>query len=399
VAAGLLTLAMGCIHGPTALRVSHEAHNEAIQTRMKEELLLNLIRLRYREVPLFLQMGSVVVQFQFDAAAGLSATLKEGGPDEAGLSAGVGMSERPTFTYTPMQDNEFVQRMLRPVDIRVPMLLQRSGWSIDRVMRLTIQRVNGIDNATRASGPTPDTVPSYDEFQRLSAALRRLQIEEAVTFGYESVERELSAPVPVEAVSGSDMVAAAREGYRFVARDDGRSLVLTGPEQSLVMRIAPDRLRDPAVRSFVDLLGLEPGLDRYTIVSSSSELPSLLDPAGTRREIAVATRSLLGTLYYLSQAIEVPAADVERGLVTRTRGPEDAPFDWGRVSGDLLRIRSSDRRPERAAVKVPYRGSWFYIEDDDLQSKSTFALLLGLFALQSGASAPPAPVLTLPAGR
>jgi hypothetical protein len=39
-------------------------------------------------------------------------------------------------------------------------------------------------------------------------------------------------------------------------------------------------------------------------------------------------------------------------------------------------------------MRVPYRGSWFYIPDDDLEGKSTFVLLTQIIALHS---APPSP--------
>ena len=47
-------------------------------------------------------------------------------------------------------------------------------------------------------------------------------------------------------------------------------------------------------------------------------------------------------------------------------------------------MRSSTSRPANAFVAVPYRGAWFYIADNDLESKSTFMLLTQLFNLQAG---------------
>jgi hypothetical protein len=52
-----------------------------------------------------------------------------------------------------------------------------------------------------------------------------------------------------------------------------------------------------------------------------------------------------------------------------------------------------------AAVRTRYRGSWFYIDDSDLDSKSTFTLLGQLTNLQAGDLPSTAPLLTLPVGR
>jgi len=47
-------------------------------------------------------------------------------------------------------------------------------------------------------------------------------------------------------------------------------------------------------------------------------------------------------------------------------------------------------------VKVRHRGWWFYIEDTDLNTKSTFLLLVQLFNLQAGQITTIAPALTIP---
>ncbi len=73
-------------------------------------------------------------------------------------------------------------------------------------------------------------------------------------------------------------------------------------------------------------------------------------------------------------------------------------FDWNEVTGGLFRVHASKSRPKRAAVRVRYRDHWFYIDDADLDTKSTFALLLQLLALQAGEESSGAPVLTLPVG-
>lgn len=59
-------------------------------------------------------------------------------------------------------------------------------------------------------------------------------------------------------------------------------------------------------------------------------------------------------------------------------------FGWNQIFDRVLRIRTAEKAPQTAMVAVPYRGHWFYIDDSDLDAKSTFALLSQLFALQAG---------------
>jgi len=94
--------------------------------------------------------------------------------------------------------------------------------------------------------------------------------------------------------------------------------------------------------------------------------------------------------------VEPPFKDQEEGRVTITRDSNGNEFDWREVTGDLMQIRSSRLESENAYIFVYYRGFWFYIDDSDLTSKSTFSLLTQLFALQSGDVKSMGPILTLP---
>ena len=68
------------------------------------------------------------------------------------------------------------------------------------------------------------------------------------------------------------------------------------------------------------------------------------------------------------------------------------------VTEGLLQVRTGSWRPGNASVRIRYRGAWFYVDDSDLPSKSTFSFLTQLLALQSGEVKSSAPVLTIPIG-
>ncbi len=393
----------GCTVGPALLRASRIGYNEAIQGTTEQQLLLNLVRLKYRDTPLFVEVGSVSAQFQLDESASFSARLNENvgvnplNPDWLGLDGKIGFSERPTITFTPLQGDEFVRRLLTPLNLETIVLLIRSGWSVDRVLRLCVQQMNSLDNAARASGPTPDQAPSYAEFAEASRILRSLQLAGVLEIGYAGGRRELSPPIQRSAVSAEDLLTAVREGYTFQPSGEG-TYVLTGPSKKLVLRVVPDALEDGTWLKLVPILGLKPGVSVFDLtVGAMHQMRDAAGP-GEQEQITVAPRSLMGILFYLSHAIEVPRSHRECGLVTATRDLHGEPFDWSDVTGDLLRVSSQKNPPKRAAVAVKYRGSWFYIDDTDLNSKSTFSLLAQLFALQAGGAEGVVPVLTLPVG-
>jgi len=119
------------------------------------------------------------------------------------------------------------------------------------------------------------------------------------------------------------------------------------------------------------------------------------DPGGDDR-ITVVPRSMIAALFYVSQAVEAPRSHENAGRVTVTRDADGKRFDWSAVTGELIQIRSSRTPPLSAQTRVFYRGSWFYVDDTDLASKTTFSLLMQLFALQSGHVKAITPILTIP---
>jgi hypothetical protein len=333
----ILTLS-GCAHlGPESIKGNRLDYNVAIQQTNDQELLLNLVRLRYRDRMYFMNVERVVSGMELNRSLGASATLPP--HDDATLSlspVSVAYNEKPSIFYTPLEGEKFVHQMLTPISLETLLLLTRSGWSIERVFMLSLQEMNGLKNAPSASGPTPEREPEYREFLEAARALRALQVKGLVDFG---------------------RAGEAGQG-------------------AFELRFAAGAARDPDAMHFRQLMGLDPALDRYRVVVGIG--------APDNQTIAVTPRAMTAVMYYLSQAVEIPPADIQAGRVTRTLTQAGAPFDWNRMLADVIDIHSSAQRPDSAAVAVPYRGGWFYIRDDDLQSKTTFSLLAQLATLQAG---------------
>lgn len=395
----------GCTIGPDMLRVSRMQYNQAIQRTTDEQLLLNLVRLKYRDAPLFVEVGSVSAQFQFDHSFGVSTQFNEDvGIRPAGTiraDSRIGFVDRPTITFSPLQGDEFAKRLLSPLSLDTMVLLIRSGWSVDRVLRLCVQQMNALDNASRASGPTPESIPVFTEFSKASRLFRRLQVDGMLEVGRSQIRNVLSPPIEANALGASDLIAAAREGFRFEQTD--HRFVLTGSPVAIVVRMAKEVVNTRAGQRLISLLDLkwsdtDQDVTTYPLTIGSIQKAISKVNKGSQTQIVIMPRSLMGVLFYLCHAIEVPAIHREKGLVTVTRDTEGVAFDWTEVTGDLLKIHSQRARPEQASISIQYRNHWFYIDDTDLQSKTTFSLLVQLFALQAGSADGVAPVLTLPVG-
>jgi hypothetical protein len=139
------------------------------------------------------------------------------------------------------------------------------------------------------------------------------------------------------------------------------------------------------------LLNLDPRRDAFRLVAAVG--------GHDDATITVQPRSMVAVLSYLSQAVTVPAADLQAGKVTNTVRPDGQPFDWQEMFTGLFRVEAAPDRPDEAAVAVRYRGSWFSIRDNDLDSKPTFSMLSQLVALQSGEIKTVAPMMSCSVGK
>ena len=209
-----------------ALRHSRQNYNEAIQETSGEQLLLNLVRLRYGDRPSFLELTSVSTQFTFEEASSLGIDIPESALDKLSLGMAFAASERPTVTYDPLRGGEFVERLISPLKEETIILLIRSGWSIERILRMTVQDMNGLENARRASGPTPETISQQEYWDFLQAVngLRDLQIQNKIRVGYEESTKYLSGAIPESQVNADSFVEAARQGWKLQPKQERVSI-------------------------------------------------------------------------------------------------------------------------------------------------------------------------------
>ena len=334
--------------GPRRIEAERFDYNEAVVRTWNEQMLLNLVRLRYRDTPYFLNVASVSTQYEVTGSLSASAKLGagRGNNNDYGVGADAGYTERPTVVYSPLVGEDFVKRLLSPLPMQSLLLLGGSGWRVDRVLRCGVARVNDVWNAPRATGPTPDEPPEFETFNELTELLWELQRTRSISV----VERD------------GDLY------WNFLEED------------------APAE----ALRRVKRLLGQPEDQNSFRLVSTRSEV--------TETDLRIVPRSIIGIMHYLSQAVEPPERDRQAGRVTLTYDDRGREFDWSAMMDGLFRVRSSEDPPEDAFVSVNYRDAWFYIEDNDLVSKSTFGLLSQMFNLQAGDTRGGGPLLTLPLG-
>ena len=327
---------LGCTkYGPGFLQSERSQYNQAIQKTNDEQLILNLVRLKYHDSPLFMEVSNIASQFTLQNDISITTQLQAGAKGIFTPDAGTFVEERPTVSYSPLHGENFVQSVLTAVSLKTITLLFHSGWSIERVFKVCLQRIDKLKNAPSASGPTPKIAPKTKKFFQAVKYLQKLQVQGGLNLAYRV--------------------------------SDG--------EPQLVIHISEAFKNSQPANQFARSINATVGKASYVF-----ETPSMKD----KQSADIVTRSLLGIMFYFSQAVEVPEPDLEEGRVVVTKTDNGEVFNWAEITGGLLRIHNSVNRPEDARLLIFYRNYWFYINDSDLTSKSTFSLLAQIYALQAG---------------
>lgn len=423
----------GCVFGPKTIDVAHLKYNQAIKTSFSRELLLNIVRLKYRESPEFVDIGGVAAQYSFEGSAKLNAKNVTGTFDfrDFGVDGALATAEKPTITYAPLRGKDFQTQLLTPVNVATLGLLANKGWSVERILRVGARSLNSLDNAISAGGPTPSLRPEFGPFLRAVHLLRELQQERAIEFVFADREKRVGVPLDPAKIDGPFVLNALDKGYRIERAGPDAPPALVKTEKYAALAIDPAVLGSPQARELGELLQLAPGLTLYEVepatkgriltafdtsivraAAPDGPLPPALPdatvppppvalvPLGpSRMSIAIQGRSLYEMMYYLAQNVDVPASHYQNGLVNITVDENGSPFNWDELLGGVFRVRVSRYCPRDAYIAVPYRGHWYSIADSDLDTKATLNLLEEMFSLQVRGGGDKLPLLTLGIGR
>lgn len=336
--------------GPRQLPSNRLRYNYSLENSDIQQRLLNIVRLRYSDAPYFLNVSSIVSQFTYTGTmgAGISnniVTTRAKSPIWQATGGGV-LTEAPTITYTPLQGKKYVSLLLTPIDLTVIYMMIREGWAIDRIFRLLVQNFGPLDNRTHAYGTSLTTIPHYDEFREFSNILRMLQYNNLLEIDDETINK--------------------KPAIKFTVRNFN---TLNAAQRKILARV-----------------NLTPSTPTIWLVSFSSK---------TKQYINLQTSTVLSVFNYLSKAVEVPPEHVTDESAPLVRLKHGQIHDWTSATKGMLRIYSAEHKPKGAAVAIRYRKHWFYIKDNDFDSKQTLDLLTIIVNIYEGSPSSSAPVFTI----
>lgn len=338
-------LALGVLAGCTSVSPQHVTtdrmdYGQVVADSWKRQTLLNVVRLRYADAPVFLDVSSIINSYTVGGNAHAQATLPSRiDPDVLEFGATGIWSNTPTVTYQPLLGDRFTKSLLQPIPPASVFQLLQGGWGANLVFPTVVGSVNGLRNTSL--GVAAD--PGFDE---LTDALTRIQ-------------------------------RAGNIGIRVEARKDGGGVLAVIRRAERGTELGEDSQR---VRK---LLGLGEDVSEFEIAYG-------LVPRNPN-EVAMLTRSMMEIMLQLGFGIDLPAAHATGGrALPGQRQPSDVQAE------PLVRIRSGTEPPADAYAAVPYKGYWYWIDDTDIASKRTFTFLMILFSLAETGQTTAAPVVTVP---
>jgi hypothetical protein len=351
-ALALTVSACGSI-GPATVVRDRSDYGTSIGNSWKEQTLLNIVKLRYADMPIFLEVAQVIAGYQLQSTVGgsfLGANFNAAliGPFAAsGTATAAGTyTDRPTVVYSPLTGVDFLRRLMTPIPPSSVMFVLQAGYSAARTMPIMLDSINGLSNGSNRAQR-----PADPGFTRLVTLVSEAQRADTIAIRIGNLK---------EGQASSVIVFPPRQDPAAVARR----------------------------QEIMKLLRLRPDLQEVKVYYGPY--------AGKDDEIDMKTRSMLEIMLEFAAAVPVPEADVAEGKAapgavnTRPQAP------W---SGPPMRVLVGAAAPQDAYVAVPYDHRWYWIADTDIQSKSTFGVLMLLFSISEAGVKGAAPIVTIPANQ
>ena len=309
--------------GPRTMEFQRNSYTEIIALSEKQELLANIVRAKYNDPPVFLQIKTITVAPSLRMQSGMSLSYSA---NATGLDSSIGPSveykEEPRIIFAPLSGAEFANELLLPTGLMPLYLMMVNGFKFDKIANLGLVSINDISNHRAA--------PEHE----------RVRFRSVV----EKIQTLIDDNVIYVSVNQNSIEAGLNELSVNIKGENG-----VHPELTELMTLLNVKIENPA--------------------DIKIKIGQTADP----NHINVHTRSILAIINYLSNYVETPNTDKEIVWETDSYGAQNRP----------ITIKFANQKPADAHVAVSHRGHWFFIEKSDIESQNSLYLLQIMFDLQA----------------
>lgn len=330
--------------GPKSINRDQLDYGQSIGQNWKNQLLANLVRLRYVDMPVYLDVGQIVAGYSLETqvSGGLGYGTAFDSSNTASLGAGGKFTDRPTITYTPKTGTDYLTSMLKPIKPSSLLALIQSGYDSNLLFTWAVEAINGLRNYSVTAGDKREPDPEFYEFVE---KLRKLQVNGGVAFQQST-----------DPASKNEVIVFFRD--------------ISASEQ----------VKEQG-RQARNLIGLNPQREKFRVVYSPFSFEDDV--------LAIQTRSILQIMVAMAGFVDVPDIKKSQAFEGYSVSPgTQLPFF----------VHSGPDKPESSFASTLYNGHWYWIDPSDLRSKQVFTLMLYLTTLTDTGGEESNPVLTIPTG-
>ncbi|MCD4823340.1 MAG: hypothetical protein K8S55_01930, partial [Phycisphaerae bacterium] len=327
VLVSVLFCGAGCTSlGPRTVRPDRIDYNNAVSESWKQQTLLNIVRLRYGDAPVFIKVAQIIGGYTMEQRGNLGWGIDELESlrwiNSFSIGAEAKYTDRPTITYMPMTGSKFIRNMMTPIPAEVVLFMIQAGWPADAVMQYTVQAVNGLQNRLNTHDKR---TPGNPDFFKLISLLR-------------------------------DVQASGTLGLRVEKQEKGPDAIVW---------FFSDQRMSPGViektRQIRKILGLRAEAKKFRVTFGGVAKDDL--------NISIKTRSMFHLLIDLSSFVNVPPKHIKDGQTE-----ESLPIAPG--ARPLITIYSGRWKSDNTFAAVQYNGYWYWVNKCDRPSKRALSFMV-----------------------
>ena len=191
VCLGILLASCGS-YGPRSMDRDQLNYGNSIGDNWKNQMLANIVKIRYVDMPVFVDVGSIVSGYSLSTTVNghLGFGNSFTGGDAQGLGASGTYTDRPTITYMPKTGDDYLRAIIEPVAPSSLLALIQAGYSSQLLFTWAVEAINGVHNwsvSRRSINLSGNADPEFIEYVAL---MQELQVLGAVGFELVSDETE-----------------------------------------------------------------------------------------------------------------------------------------------------------------------------------------------------------------
>jgi hypothetical protein len=148
-------------------------NNEVVRDTNDQQLLMNIVRLRYADSPIFIDLPNITSQFEMAGRGNYLGGTGNQFHGKSNLGFGeLSLRDTPTLSYHPREGREIAKALLTPLSADL-LIVVNAGANLEQLLLYSINDINDVPNAPGATVLLPQEADDNSLYLRGSGCSRR----------------------------------------------------------------------------------------------------------------------------------------------------------------------------------------------------------------------------------